>query len=92
MNSWYLLISFLIGCLVCLPLFKYVFQAAFNNAPEFDAGHKKEEGRSAANEFINGSGETVNSFVFANIVMLLLPLIPTSFVALPIYFLLVWLL
>ena len=94
MNSWIIFSSVLIGCAVCYPLFKYMYKAVFSNAPEFDGGYKKVIKRDASDDFIvaSGSGDTtVNSFVFANIFVLLLPIIPSCFVAVPVYFFITWL-
>jgi hypothetical protein len=94
MNYWILLASVLIGCLVCLPLFKYLFKAVVQNAPEFDEGYSKVKHRDATEDFITAHGSrdtTVNSFAFYNLIVLLLPLIPACFVAVPVYFIIEWL-
>ncbi len=92
-NNWLIFSSILIGCGVCYPLFKYMYNAVFSNAPDFDGGYKKVVKRDATDDFIRAHGSrdsTVNSFVFANVFVLLLPLIPACFVAVPIYFALSW--
>ncbi len=93
MNHWIIYSSILIGCCVCYPLFKYMYKAVFSNAPDFDNGYKKVVKRDATEDFIIAGGtrdHTVNSFVFANIFVLLLPLIPACFVAVPVYFIITW--
>ncbi len=70
-----------------------MFNDVFNNAPEFDKGYSKVLNRDATEDFVRATGSrdnTVNSFVFANLIVLLLPLIPASFVAVPVYFFTVW--
>jgi hypothetical protein len=94
MNVWLIFVSVLLGCLVCLPLFRYMLKAISSNAPEFGAGYKKVEKRDATEDFLFASGSrdtTVNQFAWANFIVLLIPFIPASFVAVPIYFLLNWL-
>ena len=84
----------LVGCFVCYPLFKYMYNAVFKNAPEFDKGYSKVIKRDATDDFISAQGSrdsTVNTFVFANVVVLILPLIPACFVAVPVYLILNWL-
>ncbi|MDU0352847.1 hypothetical protein RS130_01945 [Paraglaciecola aquimarina] len=94
MNFWLALISILVGCAICSPLFKYMFKAISSNAPEFDAGYKKVVKRDATEDFVSGYGSrdtTVNQFAAANFVVLLIPFIPACFIAVPIYCLLNWL-
>ncbi len=93
MNYSILFASLLIGCLICLPLFRYLFNAVFQNAPEFDKGYSKVKNRDATEDFFTAHGSrdtTVNSFAFYNLIVLLLPLIPACFAAVPIYFLIEW--
>ena len=94
MNYLFLGVSVLIGCVICWPLFRFMYKAVTQNAPEFDQGYSKVVKRDATEDFFNAHGSrdsTVNSFVFANIIVLLLPLIPACFVAVPFYFLIRWL-
>lgn len=93
-NIWIISSSILIGCVICYPLFKYMYKAVFSNAPEFDGGYKKVLKRDATEDFVRTHGSrdsTVNSFVFANVFVLLLPLIPSCFIAVPVYFFITWL-
>ena len=94
MNYWILFISVLIGCAICAPLFRYLFNAVSENAPEFDKGYNKVVNRDATDDFLYGNGSrdaTVNSFAFYNLIVLLLPFIPVSFIAIPTYFIIEWL-
>ena len=71
-----------------------MYKAVFQNAPDFDQGYKEVKGSDATEDFITASGSSdtaVNSFVFYNFIVLLLPFIPACFIAVPIYFLLEWL-
>lgn len=71
-----------------------MFKAVFQNAPDFEEGYMKVKGRDVTKDFWIAGGSrdtTVNSFVFYNLIVLLLPLVPACFVAVPIYFLLEWL-
>lgn len=71
-----------------------MYKAITHNAPEFDQGYSKQFKKDATQDFLRAQGtrdSTVNSFVYANFAVLALPLIPSCFVAVPIYFLLRWL-
>ncbi len=87
-------ISVLVGAFICLPLFKYMYKAVSANAPEFDKGYKVVKNRDATDDFFYAHGsrdQTVNTFAAYNLVVLMLPLIPSCFVAVPVYFIFSWL-
>ncbi|WP_445427378.1 hypothetical protein [Alishewanella sp. HL-SH05] len=92
MNIYIAVFSFIIGCLVCLPLFKYLLSAVTVNASEFAAGYKKVKGRDPIEDAVSHyrNDSTVNSFTTASLVVLILPCIPASFLAVPLYFLIEW--
>ena len=94
MNIYIAVLSFIIGCLVCLPLFRYLLSAVTGNASEFAVGYKKVKGRDPVEDAVSHyrNDSTVNSFTTASIVVLILPCIPASFLAVPLYFLIEWVL
>ncbi|MEC8418720.1 MAG: hypothetical protein VXZ36_12960 [Pseudomonadota bacterium] len=102
MNYGLLLVSFLIGCLVCLPIFKMFLNAALKNQPEFEKGYTKELNSDANEDFVRGklggyavrdAGDSVvDRLTVTKIVMLLIPLLPACVIALPVYLGLQWLL
>jgi len=99
MNWWIAILSFSTGCLICKPMFSYLFNAVSGNADEFDKGFKKEfPGDSAYYTGLGGRqkmkhfpDEAVEDFAGASFVVLILPVIPASFLAVGFYFLYDWL-
>ncbi|WP_010558595.1 hypothetical protein [Pseudoalteromonas spongiae] len=94
MNIGIALISVITGALICSPLFKYMYKAVVTNAPDFDSGYKEVKNRDATDDFIHANGskdQTVNTFVAYNLVVLMLPLVPSCFIAVPLYFFFSWL-
>ncbi len=92
MNYGIAFISFLIGCAVCAPLFKFLYKTLSSNASEFSKGYEKETNRDATEDFLFGINDSiVNYFAYANIVAFALPLIPSTLIAIPVYLLIEWL-
>ena len=102
MNYWILIASVLIGCVICLPFFKYMYKVVKQNSPEFAKGYNNEFKRDFKEDLYGTGGilfrkgyhlqsETMETFLYANLVVLLLPLIPAGFIAVPLYFLIRWL-
>lgn len=94
MNTGIALISVIAGVLICSPLFKYMYKAVVTNAPDFDSGYKEVKNRDATDDFFHANGskdQTVNTFAAYNLVVLLLPLVPSCFIAVPLYFFFSWL-
>jgi hypothetical protein len=88
------------ACFICKPLFVYLWNAVSGNAEDLDKGFKKEfPGESAYKEGFTLKGDemkhqpqnVVEDSGVAMFVVLILPLIPASFLAVGIYFLLNWL-
>ncbi|WP_343862701.1 hypothetical protein [Aliiglaciecola litoralis] len=92
MNIYVAVFSFLVGCLACLPLFKYLLSAVSGNAGEFTEGYKRVKGRHPVEDAVSNyrNDSVVDSFTTASFVVLILPCIPASFLAIPIYFLIIW--
>ncbi len=106
MNYWILIVSVLIGCAIYWPFFKYMYRVVKQNKLEFAKGYKQEF-KSDFKEYFTGPeeitretlypkgsalrDETMHTFFYANLVVLLLPLIPAGFIAVPLYFLINWL-
>mgnify|MGYP001144769942 CR=1 FL=1 len=87
-------VSFLIGFVTCFPLIKYLFKAVLVTDSEFEREYEKETDNNMINDFLFSYGfneTTVNTYAKAIIVVILLPIIPISFVAVPVYFLIQWL-
>ncbi len=71
-----------------------MYKAVVTNAPDFDSGYKEVKNRDATDDFIHANGskdQTVNTFVAYNLVVLILPLVPSCFIAVPLYFFFSWL-
>jgi hypothetical protein len=101
MNYWIALVSVLIGCLLCSPIFLYVYNVTIKNRTDFQSGYRKEFNSDATEDFVNdklgdynlmgSNDDTVNRFAYANAVVLLLPFIPSLILAVPVYLLIEWL-
>lgn len=100
MNYWILFASVLVGCLICMPMFTKMYKAIIENKPEFEKGYKSEFNRDSNEDFINdklggyfvrGSEDAfVNRYEIVKFVALAIPVIPSCLLAVPIYFLLLW--
>ena len=92
MNTYVAVFSFFVGCLVCLPLFKYLLSAVSSNSTEFLEGCKKLKNRDPIEDEVPylGNYSAEDSFTTANFVVLLLPCIPATLLAVPLYFLILW--
>jgi hypothetical protein len=89
-----MLVSFLVGFVTCIPIIKYLFKAVWVTDSEFEKEYEKETGNNMINDFLFSYGfneTTINAYAKAIIVVILLPIIPITFVALPVYFLIQWL-
>ena len=66
-----------------------MYKVIVTNGPDFDNGYKQVKKRDAKNDLTFGHGskdQTVNTFAAYNLVVFLLPLIPSLLLAIPIYF------
>lgn len=87
-------VSLLVGFIVCFPIIKYLIKAVLVTDSEFEKEYEKETGNNMINDFLFSYGfneTTVNAYAKAIIVVILLPIIPISFIAVPVYFLILWL-
>ncbi|WP_218398575.1 hypothetical protein [Alteromonas lipotrueae] len=100
MNWFLIIVSLCAGCLICKPLFVYLFKAVSGNAAELDKGFNSVYPSDSAykkgptlkgDEMRHEPESVVESAGMAMFVVLLLPLIPSTFLAIGIYFALTFL-